>query len=79
MIDLEKLKLLHQKGMRELGTLQKAELAGLQGFSAYACDEIIKRGLSNKKDIGDIALNSFAWGLMLGLELRTENGRVVER
>ena len=79
MINFEKMRQLLDGNNKEISTLSKDELTVLQGFSAYASDQVVNLGLSRKSSIGDIAVNAFRMGVAFGLGIKIEGGKLVER
>lgn len=76
MIDFEEMNHRQQEGLTDIDSLQEDEKMVLQHYCSLATEALLKMGSQRKAPVDQVIINSFKYGIALGLRLTVAGGEV---
>jgi len=79
MIDFQDMNSRQQAGLSEINSLQDDERAVLQHYCSLATEALMKMADQRKSPTDQMVINSYRYGIALGLQLKITQGEVLGR
>ena len=79
MIDFQDMKNRQQEGLAAIDSLQEDERAILQHYCSLATEALLKMGDQRKSPVDQVVINSYRYGIALGLHLNISGGEIQGR
>jgi len=79
MIDFQDMKNRQQQGLAAIDSLQEEERVILQHYCSLATEAMLKMGDQRKSSVDQVVINSYRYGIALGLRLKISEGEIQGR